>query len=182
MKVADRGSALSRRIVIGVGILAVLGAARVSGAQDAPPQGAPPAGPPAQGAPAPGAGPDQFMFKSEVGMIQWQVKADKAADFDSAWSAIRTKLQSAPKPELKALGDSLKMFKSEAAPVNAPGVGNIINYYFIVDPASNALSYDPSKLLYDSGDLFQRAEADALFNKLAESLAGIGTIPLKRLQ
>jgi hypothetical protein len=169
MKVADRGSALSRRIVVVFGMLAVLATAGIS-AQDTP-------------APAGGAAqPDQFMFKSEVGLIQWQVKADKAADFDSAWSAIRTKLQAAPKPELKALGDSLKMFKSEAAPVAAPGVGNIINYYFVVDPASNALSYDPSKLLYDSGDLFPRAEADVLFNKLAESLAGIGTIPLKRLQ
>jgi hypothetical protein len=168
MKVADRGSALSRRIVVVLGMVAVLAAARVSSAQDAPAAGA--------------AQPDQFMFKAEVGLIQWQVKADKAADFDSAWSAIRTKLQSAPKPELKAVGDSLKMFKSEMPPQNVAGVGNIVTYYFIVDPASTTQSYDPSKLLYDTGDLFQRAEADAIFNKLAESLAGIGTQPLKRLQ
>jgi hypothetical protein len=167
MKVADRGSALSRRIVLVLGLVVVASTAWLSAQQGA--------------APAAGAQADQFMFKAEVGLIQWQVKADKTADFESSWSALRTKLQSAPKPELKAIGDSLKMYKSEAAPQNVPGVGNIVTYYFIVDPASPTNSYDPSKLLYDSGDLFQRAEADAIFNKLAESLAGIGTQPLKRL-
>ena len=180
MKVADRGSALSRRIVIGFGILAVLVAARVS-AQDAPAQGAPPPAAPAPAAPAPEKCTEQFTFKSEVGLIQWQVKADKVVDFDSAWSALRTKLQSAAKPDLKALGDSLNMFKSEAA-VDAQGVGKIVNYYFIIDPVSSTQCYDPSVLLYETGDLFQRAEADVIFNKLADSLAGIGGIPLKRLQ
>lgn len=162
MKVADRGSAVSRRILVALGMVLVLATARMSAAQDA-------------------GQPDQFLFKSEAGLIQWQVKADKVADFDSAWIALRTKLAAAPKPELKALADNLKMFKSEAPVQDAPGVGKIVTYYFVVDPATT-LSYDPSKLLYESGDLFQRAEADEIFNKLADSLAGIGTVPLKRLQ
>jgi hypothetical protein len=170
MKVADRGSALSRRIVIVLGMLAVLATAQVSAAQD-----------PAAAGQA-GAQPDQFLFKSEAGLIQWQVKADKVADFESSWSALRTKLQAAPKPELKTLADNLKMYKSEAAPQNVPGTGNIVTYYFIVDPAATAQSYDPSKLLFETGDLFARAEAEAIFNKLADSLAGIGTVPLKRVQ
>ncbi len=169
MKVADRGSALSRHIVLVLGMLAVLATARVSLAQDAGAQGA-------------AAQADQFLFKSEVGLIQWQVKAEKVADFDASWVAIRTKLQSAPKPELKAIADNLKMFKSEIPPIDAPGGLKIVNYYFIVDPVSSTQSYDPSKLLFETGDLFQRAEAEAIFNKLAESLAGIGTIPLKRVQ
>ena len=166
MKVAVHGSALRRRIVFGLGLVAVLAAAPLSAHAQAPAAGA----------------ADQFMFKSEVGLIQWQVKADKTADFESGWSALRTKLASAPKPELKAVADSLRMYRSEGPAQDAPGVGKIITYYFVLDPASTTNSYDPSKLLYETGDLFARAEADAIFNKLAESLAGIGTIPLKRIQ
>jgi hypothetical protein len=128
------------------------------------------------------AGPDQFMFQAETGLITWQVKGDKTADFESAWTAIRTKLMASDKPELKAVGDSLKMYKLDVPPQNVPNVGPIAIYYFLIEPASKTNSYDPSKLLYDSGDLFPRAEADGLFNKLAESLAGIGAQPMKRLQ
>jgi hypothetical protein len=74
------------------------------------------------------------------------------------------------------------MFKVEIPPQNVPGVGNIAVYYFVIDPTSKTNSYDPSKLLYETGDLFPRAEADTLFNKLAESLAGIGPQPLRKLQ
>jgi hypothetical protein len=159
MKFAERGSAVSRRLVILFGLVAMLVVAPVASAQE-----------------------DQFMFKSDVGFIQWQVKADKAADFESSWIAIRTKLSASEKPELKALGSSLTMFKVEIPPQNVPGVGNIAVYYFVIDPTSKTNSYDPSKLLYETGDLFPRAEADTLFNKLAESLAGIGPQPLRKLQ
>lgn len=160
MKFAERGSARSRRLVVLLGLVALLAAAPVASAQDA----------------------DQFMFKSEHGFIQWQVKDEKSADFESAWVAIRTKLVASEKPELKALGESMTMFKSEVPAQNVPGVGMISTYYFVLQPASKTNSYDPSKLLYESGDLFPRAEADVIFNKLAESLAGIGAQPLRKLQ
>jgi hypothetical protein len=165
MKFADFGSAFSRRVMVVAGLLAVvLAGARVVGAQEAA---------------APG--PDQFMFQAPAALIQWQVKADKATDFESAWVALRTKLSASATPEHKAIGDSLKMFKSEAAPVDAPGAGPIVTYYFLIEPASTT-SYDPSKLLYETGELFARAEADLIFNKLAESLAGIGTHSLRPVQ
>jgi hypothetical protein len=66
MKFADRGSAISRRIVMILGVVAVLATARVASAQAA------------------GAQDDQFQFKTPMGWILWQVKGDKTADFESA--------------------------------------------------------------------------------------------------
>ena len=163
MKFADRGSALSRRIVMILGVVAVLATARVASAQAA-------------------AQEDQFQFKTPMGWILWQVKGDKTADFESAWVAIKTKFGASDKPEHKAVGESLKMYKPDTPPVDAPGVGPVAFYYFVIDPASNTQSYNPTALLYETGDLFPRAEADAIFEKLKGALLGLDAKPLKRIQ
>jgi len=128
--------------------------------------------------------PDAFLFKANTAMIMWQVKADKTADFESAWQAIKAKALAHSKPELKALGESLnKMYKLAVDPVTVPNVGPVVTYYFILDPASTAVSYDPSNLLFGEGmGLFERAEAEPVFNKLKDSLVGIGPQPLQKVQ
>lgn len=165
MKFADRGSAFSRRIVLVLGLVAVLALPCVASAQAAAPQ------------------EDQFQFKTPMGWILWQVKAANAADFEAAWVAIKTKFAASAKPEHKAVADSLKMYKPDAPPVNAGGeVGQVAFYYFVIDPASQTQSYNPTALLYESGDLFAREEADAIFKKLQASIAGIDARPLKMVQ
>jgi hypothetical protein len=165
MKFAVRGSALSRRILVILGFAAVLAIPQVASAQ-------------AAAAPQ----EDQFQFKTPMGWILWQVKTSNAADFESAWTAIKTKFAASEKPEHKAVASSLKMYKPEAPPVDAPGVGQITMYYFVIDPASPTQSYNPTALLYETGDLFPRAEADAIFEKLKNSLAGLVAQPLKQIQ
>jgi hypothetical protein len=165
MKFADRGSALSRRIVLILGVVAVLATARVASAQAAAP-------PP----------DDPFQFKTPMGWILWQVRADKVADFESAWVAVKTKFAASEKPEHKAVAESLKMYKPETDPVDVANVGKVAFYYFVVDPASQTQSYNPTALLYETGDLFPRAEADAIFEKLKGALLGLEAKPLKRLQ
>jgi hypothetical protein len=162
MKLVGRGSALSRRVVLILGFAAMLALPRVASAQ-------------AQQE-------DQFLFKTPLGYILWQVKTANAADFESAWSAIKTKFAASEKPEHKAIAASLKMYKPEVPPVDAPGVGQITQYYFVIDPASPTQSYNPTALLYETGDLFPRAEADAIFEKLKNSLAGLIAQPLTQIQ
>jgi hypothetical protein len=162
MKFAVRGSALSRRVVLILGFVAVLAMPQVASAQAAQ--------------------EDQFLFKAPLGWILWQVKTANSADFESAWTAIKTKFAASEKPEHKAVASSLKMYKPEAPPVDAPGVGQITMYYFVIDPASPTQSYNPTALLYETGDLFPRAEADAIFEKLKNSLAGLVAQPLKQIQ
>ena len=181
------GSAWSRRAIVMFGFGAVLSTASMAAAQAAP-AGQPPA-PAAGQTPAPAAGQapgaaaapaaDPFKFMSDSAAIIWIIKPEKTADFEAAWSVIRQRLASAPaeKPELKALGDSLKIYKADVAP-GADGV----TYIFVADPASKTTSYGVSPfLLYDSG-LFMRAEADELFNKLAATINRINPLPLKNIK
>jgi hypothetical protein len=164
MKFAVHGSALSRRVVLMLGVVSVLALPRIASAQAA------------------AAPQDQFQFKTPMGWVLWQVRADKSADFESAWVAIKTKFAASEKPEHKAVAESLKMYKPDAPPVDAPGVGQVAFYYFVIDPASQTQSYNPTALLYETGELFPRAEADAIFEKLKGALVGIDARPLKRLQ
>jgi hypothetical protein len=117
-----------------------------------------------------------------MGWILWQVKTANSADFESAWVAIKTKFAASDKPEHKAVAASLKMYKPEAPPIKVEAVGEITMYYFVIDPASQTPSYNPTALLYETGDLFPRAEADAIFEKLKNSLAGLVAQPLKQIQ
>ena len=164
MKFAVHGSALSRRVVLMLGVVSVLALPRIVSAQAAAAQD------------------DQFAFKTPLGWVLWQVRADKSADFESAWVAIRTKFAASEKPEHKAVAESLKMYKPDAPAVDAPGVGQVAFYYFVIDPASQTQSYNPTAWLYETGDLFPRPEADAIFEKLKGALVGIDARPLKRLQ
>jgi len=168
-------STSTRRAVFGVMVMALFcGAAglRAQG-QSAPPAGQPPAGQaPAAAAPATPQ-EDALKFNSEAAVVIWQIKPEKAADFESAWAAIRTKLAASDKPDFKELNSSLKLFKAVVpAAANQPVV-----YIMEMNPASKTQSYDPARILY-APDMWPREEADALFKKISESIANISALPL----
>ena len=131
----------------------------------------------AQQAAAPPAPPDALMFTGESAMIIFQVKPDKAADFESAWAAIRDKLSKTDKADYKELGDSLKIFKVSMA---APPAGANVVYVFQINSPSKKLSYDPVKLLYNSG-LWERKDADEIYKKIAEGIDSLSALPLSKV-
>src|SRR5262245_28837055 len=163
MKLSGFGSARGRRIFLSLGLATGLAAGATVFAQQAP------ANP-----------PDPFQFKSEAAFVQWQVKAEKTADFESAWQAIKAKAAAGAKPELKPALEGLKMYKVDGAPQQT-AAGNVVVYYFVIDPASQTSSYNPTFLLYEAG-LFEKAEADPVFKKLEDSIAGGGAQALKKVQ
>jgi hypothetical protein len=168
MRLVGFVSATGRRSWVSLGLAAILIAGSVTFAEQAA---------------APAQQADSFLFKTDTAMITWQVRADKTADFESAWQAIRAKALANAKPELKALGESIKIYKPDAAPQEIPNVGKVVLYYFILDPVSKGISYDPSILLFGEGvGLFERTEAEPVFNKLKESIVGIGPQSAMKIQ
>jgi hypothetical protein len=140
-------------------------------------QAAPPAGgqQPASGGQQ-AAQADALKFTTEAAVVIWQVKPASAADFESSWTAIKTKLSASDKPDLKELGDSVKIFKASVpAAADQPVV-----YVMEISPASKTLSYDPARILY-TPDMWPREEADALFKKIADSIANISALPLTKV-
>lgn len=120
---------------------------------------------------------DPLKFTHEFVLLYNQVKADKASDFESSWATIKAGLIKSEKPELKELGESLKIFK-----VDAPA-GATVNYIFNLNPPSKTQSYDPTKILFESG-AFSREEADVIYAKLKEAYSPtspISTIPLVKV-
>ena len=97
---------------------------------------------------------DQLKFSTVDRADIWQVKPDKAAGFESAWAAIKTKLSASDKPDFKELGDSIKIFKVNTAPERLPDRRRHLRVP--AHPPSKTLSYDPGKILYAPGHVGAR--------------------------
>jgi hypothetical protein len=132
--------------------------------------------------PQAGGADDPFRINGEFGMLVFQIKPDKASDFEAAWTTIKDKLSKSDKADLKELGDSIKVFKVNvpAAPA-APGAApQPAVYIFYFAPPSKTLSYEPTKILYES-KLFERAEADAIYKKIADAFVGLSSWPMAKV-
>ena len=166
MKV-DGVRAVSCRVFVVLVSVALFGAAGPS-AKPAEQDPAPAAQPPAA--------PDPLKFTHDFVLVYNQVKPDKVKDFESSWATIKAGLVKSEKPELKELGESINIFK-----VDAPA-GPTVNYIFSLTPPSKTQSYDPTKILFQSG-AFSRDEADTIYGKLKDCYTpqGISTIPLVKV-
>jgi hypothetical protein len=101
MTLSGFASVWHRRTVVTLALVAGLAMASTAWGQAAAPQAAPQAA----------EQKDDFKFNAEAASIVWTIKGDKTADFESVWAGIRTKLAASDKPELKALGESFKIYK-----------------------------------------------------------------------
>jgi hypothetical protein len=115
---------------------------------------------------------DGFKFSSDAVAILWYIKPDKTADFESAWSTIKSRLSQSDKPDLKTIGDTLKIWK-----VDAPAGANGQPYITYVDPVVKTSTYNPMMLLFNSG-AFTREEAQPLYDKLFASINNGQIIPM----
>jgi hypothetical protein len=176
MKWSGLASEFGRRAFTVLTLAGLLSAAVPAQGQQAP--AAPAEGQAAAGQATQQAAPekDDFKFSSDAVILLWAIKADKTADFESVWNTILAKLATSDKPDLKAIADTMKIFKVDMAPAPTG-----VSYIMMVDPVVPATSYNPVKLLYNSG-LFQREEADPLFAKLNGAQNGINPLPLMRVQ
>jgi 2-oxoglutarate dehydrogenase E2 component (dihydrolipoamide succinyltransferase) len=173
MSVLGSGSASSRRTIVAGLLAAVFGVAVTAQAQQ-PPAPAPAA--PAQAEPAPA--PDAFKFTSDAALVAWAVKGDKTADFEAAWTEVLGKLAASGKPDLKAIADGIKIFKTDG-----PATPDGVQYFFVIDPVVKTSTYNPSALLFDSG-IYERDQALIVFNRINDAInqaRGITPIPVVRV-
>jgi len=159
------GSASSRRTMVAILFAGFAFTAVSVQAQDAPA----PAAAPAQEA----AADDPFKFTTDAALMIFYVKPEQTAAFENVWGSIRGRLAASEKPDLKALGDSLKVYKAPGDPTPQG-----VTYFFVADPVSKSLTYSPSPFLLFEAGLFEDAEARTLFEQLNGALNGINPLPL----
>ncbi len=181
MALLGGGSASSRRTVVGTLFAAVMFTAVGAYAQD--PAAPAPAPAPAQPAPADPAqaaapaAPDPFKVTTPEGGWIWLVKPEKTADFEATWKEIKSKLATAEQADMKALGDSLRIYQISGQPTPQG-----VQYLFIADPASQTLSYSAAPFILFESKLFPDADGRRLYDVLQASVNGISPFPVKRLQ
>src|SRR3954468_18030256 len=72
---------------------------------------------PAHAQAAPAAAPaNQRLFNGDAGITLIYVKPDKTADFEAAMARVKEALMKSEKPERKAQGQGLKLFKAVSSP------------------------------------------------------------------
>jgi hypothetical protein len=183
------GAAWSRRAIVVLGLGAVLAVPSFAAAQAAQ---APAAGgqAPASGGAAP-AQPDPFKFSSDAALMQWIIAATGADEFEKDWALIKSRLSASTKPDLKALGDGLHVYKIDIAPAPAADGTPSFTYLVLADPASKTMTYaispfllfeagcEPAPAPKGTGCLFKYEEGDEIFKKLQGVVKGIGPNPLK---
>ena len=178
-----RVSRLGKRAWTGALAAAVLvTSVQVASAQEPPP---PPPPPPAQQEQPPPP-PDLLLLKSPSPIILInQVKVERTADFESAWGEIRAAFAKVTAPEIKAFGDTLaKLYKVDLPPMDTQG-GKAQIYIFEIEAPSTAISYNPSKILFETlhkaAGALTYEEAMAIYKKLDGVYASINPWPLVKV-
>jgi hypothetical protein len=128
---------------------------------------------------------DVFKFSTNAPvMVLMQIAADKTADFESAWSALRAGLAKSEAADVKSFGESLgKLYKVDQPPFPAQtpaGPVQVVLYVLQIDSPSTTYSYNPFKAIYDmlwnatpEKSILKREEADAMYEKLKASFQSI---------
>jgi hypothetical protein len=87
---------------------------------------------------------DPLKFTHDGNMLLiWQIKPDRAADFELGWKTIKEALAANANPDIKAFGDSFTVSK-----VNLPAGAPTVMYVFQLMPVSKTYSYNPVTLLF----------------------------------
>lgn len=175
-----------RRSFVTVGFAVLVGASIVQAqSQQQEPADLSASQTPAAAAPAQAAA-DPLKFTTDDAAIIVQVSPGKGADFEAGMNLVLTTLNGSAKPELKALGGSMKLFKvSAGTPADQPAL-----YVLLITGASKELSYNYGKIIYYSGKepgatyagIFEKQDdATAAYNKIKDAVASINPWPLAKI-
>jgi hypothetical protein len=130
---------------------------------------------PAQAAPAQPAAPAQTVtFAGDGGVVFWQIKPDRTADFELVMGKYKEALEKSEDPARKQMAAGLHIYKTSAwvppggqEPAPQPNV----LYLFVIDPVVKDADYSSSAILKTLYDVFP-SEGQDLYKKFVESAAG----------
>jgi hypothetical protein len=142
----------------------------------------------AQDAPAASqADPLKFSVASPV-QILIQIHADKAAEFESLWAALRENVAKSTVAEHTAFNATLtKLYKVDQPPIDGANGAKIVIYVLPVEQPVTNISYSPAAIIWEilyktgEGSILKYEEANALFEKLKTSLAGMQLWKLNKI-
>ncbi len=84
-------------------------------------------------------------FTGDLGIYQYVVKADRAADFEAMIAKLKDGLQKSEDPVRKAQAAGWRVFKQ----VESVGEGRVA-YMFLIDPVAKDADYTLSAILYEA--------------------------------
>jgi hypothetical protein len=120
------------------------------------------------------AAPQAVSFAGDGGVVFWQVKPDKTADFEYVMGRYREALEKSEDATKKQVATGLRIYRTSpwAAPgAKEPDPGQNVLYLFIAEPAVRDADYSSAailKLLYEAFP----SEGQDLYKKLVDSAAG----------
>ncbi len=105
-------------------------------------------------------------FTGDAGLMFWQVKPDKTADFEYVMNKLKDALLKTEDAARKEQAGGWRIYK-----VAEPAPGGNVFYLFMIEPAVKGADYTSTtilKILYDA----HPSEAQDLYKKFSESVAG----------
>jgi hypothetical protein len=105
-------------------------------------------------------------FTLDGGLMFWQIKPDKTADFEHVLAKLKEALQKSEDPARKQLATGWKVYK-----VQEPAPGGNVFYLMLIDPAAKGADYSSAAILKILYDTFP-TEAQDLYKRMTESSAG----------
>jgi len=146
---------------------------------------------PAAAQTAPAAAPPQDILKftsAGPAIILFQIKADKTADFESAWSAVRAGFDKVTEADPKAFAAGLaNLYKLDQPPIDVAGQKAAV-YVLRVDNVSTTYTYNPVAIVYEmlwlngkEGAPLKREEADVIYNKFKDAFLNITPWKLNKI-
>ena len=115
-----------------------------------------------------------MAFKADAGMVFYQIKPDKTADFEQVMAKVKEALGKIDDPVRKQQAASWRIFKADE-----PMGGNVL-YVFFMDPAVKGADYDFVKMLAEGFKDDPKTVQD-LYAKLKGAFAGGGNLLNLRL-
>jgi len=161
-------SSIGRRFVVAAALSAVLPVALDAQAQTPPPTQQTP--PPAQAPAAPAPAADPMKFAQPSLLIFFAIAPEGTAEFEALLGKVKEALAKSDKPERKAQAASWSVVK-----VNEPQNG-AIQYICVIPNVSKEATYDPFKILADSG--MPAADVRVLYDKLSPHLKGVNPVSI----
>jgi hypothetical protein len=110
--------------------------------------------------------PPAVTFALDGGLMFWQVKPDKTADFEFVLGKLKEALHKSEDATRKQQATGWKIYK-----VQEPAPGGNVFYLFVIDPAVKGADYSSAAILKTLYDTYP-TDAQDLYKKLTESSAG----------
>jgi hypothetical protein len=126
---------------------------------------------PAQAAPAAQAAPPAQVraFTGDLGIYQYVIKAERAADFEAMIAKLKAGLQKSENPVRKAQAAGWRVFKQ----VGTLPEGRVA-YMFLIDPVAKDADYTLSAIMYEAFP--DAADRTSVYETIKNGVVGSGMV------